>query len=56
MMLHGLGQGCQTHSLLPDAFTYLDFKRARLYRKKFKQARLYISGRQTFLSAGTETS
>ena len=55
-MLHGLGQVCQTHSVLPDTFTYLHFKRARLYRKKFKQARLYISGRQTFCLPAQETS
>ena len=47
-----LAHGCQTHSVLRATFTYLDFIWARL-EKQFEQARLYINGSQTYLSAGT---
>ena len=47
-----LNQGCQTHSVLRATFTYLNFIWARL-EKEFQQARLYINGSQTYLSAGT---
>ena len=43
-----LVQGCQTHLVVGATFSYLDFVRARLCWKKFKQARPYISVPQTF--------